>query len=183
MSASPAEISRHLAEAVGPGHLSTSPADLTIHAADYFPRRLLEVRDQGWPAGPAWVVWPGAAAEVSQVLRIASAHGIPVIPYGAGSSLVGGAAPRGELDEVSLVAHAQTGILGVELEERLNERGLGLGHMPTSVTSSTLGGWLATRWGGGKYKMNLHHGLHFVNTRNFKPEGAPRWQAAPALEE
>ncbi|MGH7393004.1 MAG: hypothetical protein ACREM3_26650 [Candidatus Rokuibacteriota bacterium] len=44
-------------------------------------------------------------------------------------------------------------------------------------------GWLAARWGGGKYKMNLHHGLHFVNTRNFKPEGAPRWQAAPALEE
>ena len=43
-------------------------------------------------------------------------------------------------------------------------------------------GWLAARWGGGKYKMNLHHGLHFVNTRNFKPEGAPQWQGAPALD-
>ena len=43
-------------------------------------------------------------------------------------------------------------------------------------------GWLAGRWGGGKYKMNLHHGLHFVNTRNFKPGGAPRRRAAPSLE-
>jgi hypothetical protein len=29
--------------------------------------------------------------------------------------------------------------------------------------------------------MNLHHGLHFVNTKNFKPDGAPRWGDAPAL--
>ena len=42
-------------------------------------------------------------------------------------------------------------------------------------------GWIAGMWGGGKFKMNLHHGLHFVNTKNFKPEGAPRWQDAPAL--
>lgn len=42
-------------------------------------------------------------------------------------------------------------------------------------------GWIAERFGGGKYKMNLHHGMHFVNTRNFKPEGEPRWQEAPEL--
>ena len=42
-------------------------------------------------------------------------------------------------------------------------------------------GWIAERFGGGKFKVNLHHGMHFVNTRNFKPEGPPRWQAAPAL--
>ena len=41
--------------------------------------------------------------------------------------------------------------------------------------------WIADRFGGGKFKMNLHHGLHFVNTKNFKPEGAPRWQDAPEL--
>ena len=43
------------------------------------------------------------------------------------------------------------------------------------------GGWIAGRFGGGKFKVNLHHGMHFVNTRNFKPEGPPRWQDAPAL--
>ena len=42
-------------------------------------------------------------------------------------------------------------------------------------------GWIAERFGGGKFKMNLHHGMHFVNTRNFKPEGEPRWKDAPEL--
>jgi len=42
-------------------------------------------------------------------------------------------------------------------------------------------GWIGERYGGGKYKMNLHHGLHWVNTKNFRPEGEPRWQDAPAL--
>jgi hypothetical protein len=42
-------------------------------------------------------------------------------------------------------------------------------------------GWIAARYGGGKFKMNLHHGLHFVNTKNFKPTGDPLWAAAPAL--
>ena len=42
-------------------------------------------------------------------------------------------------------------------------------------------GWIGARYGGGKFKMNLHHGLHFVNTKNFKPDGEPRWKDAPAL--
>jgi hypothetical protein len=42
-------------------------------------------------------------------------------------------------------------------------------------------GWIAVRYGGGKFKMNLHHGLHFVNTKNFKPEGPPQWREAPEL--
>jgi hypothetical protein len=42
-------------------------------------------------------------------------------------------------------------------------------------------GWISERFGGGKFKMNLHHGMHFVNTRNFKPAGEPRWKDAPEL--
>ena len=42
-------------------------------------------------------------------------------------------------------------------------------------------GWIEARFGGGKFKMNLHHGLHFVNTKNFKPEGEPRWKDVPEL--
>jgi len=41
--------------------------------------------------------------------------------------------------------------------------------------------WLQTRYGGGKFKLNLHHGLHFVSTKNFKPQGEPRWRDAPEL--
>ena len=42
-------------------------------------------------------------------------------------------------------------------------------------------GWIAGMWGGGKFKMNLHHGMHFVNTKNFKPAGDPKWKDAPEL--
>ena len=43
-------------------------------------------------------------------------------------------------------------------------------------------GWIAARYGGGKFKMNLHHGLHFVNTKNFKPSGDPLWAAVQAID-
>jgi len=42
-------------------------------------------------------------------------------------------------------------------------------------------GWIAARYGGGKFKLNLHHGMHFVSTKNFRPEGEPHWQEAPEL--
>ena len=43
--------------------------------------------------------------------------------------------------------------------------------------------YIRGRFGGGKFKMNLHHGMHFVNTKNFKPEGPPLWEAAAELTE
>jgi hypothetical protein len=42
-------------------------------------------------------------------------------------------------------------------------------------------GWIGGRYGGGKFKMNLHHGLHFVSTKNFRPEGEARWRDVPEL--
>jgi hypothetical protein len=43
--------------------------------------------------------------------------------------------------------------------------------------------FLRERFGGGKFKLNLHHGMHFVSTKNFKPEGPPLWKAVPELPE
>jgi len=43
--------------------------------------------------------------------------------------------------------------------------------------------FIGDRFGGGKFKLNLHHGLHFVNTKNFKPEGPPLWKDLPELGE
>lgn len=43
--------------------------------------------------------------------------------------------------------------------------------------------FIRERFGGGKFKVNIHHGMHFVSTKNFKPEGPPRWQALPECEE
>ena len=56
---------------------------------------------------------------------------------------------------------------------------LGAEEMPPFLEKPD--GWIAERYGGGKFKMNLHHGLHFVNTKNFKPAGEPRWKDAPGL--
>lgn len=164
MSVPHSEITGQLADAVGPENLSSSPVDTIAHALDFWPRALMKSRQGAWPRGPRWVVWPGAAAEVAHVLRIASSYALPVIPYGGGSSMVGGASPRGDrpwmvinckrmcnildMDEVSMVVHVQAGIVGVELEERLNARGFSLGHVPTSMTTSTLGGWLSTQSSG-----------------------------------
>jgi len=43
--------------------------------------------------------------------------------------------------------------------------------------------FIGGRFGGGKFKLNLHHHMHFVNTRNFKPAGAPIWKDLPELPE
>lgn len=43
--------------------------------------------------------------------------------------------------------------------------------------------FIRERFGGGKYKVNVHHRMHFVNTKNFKPQGPPRWQEVPELPE
>lgn len=43
--------------------------------------------------------------------------------------------------------------------------------------------FIRERFGGGKFKLNIHHGMHFVNTKNFKPEGPALWQAVPELVE
>jgi hypothetical protein len=44
-------------------------------------------------------------------------------------------------------------------------------------------GFIRERFGGGKFKLNIHHGMHFVNTKNFKPQGAALWPAIPELVE
>ncbi len=43
--------------------------------------------------------------------------------------------------------------------------------------------WIGGRYGGGKFKMNLHHGLNFVSTKNFRPEGDPLWKSIPELKD
>lgn len=43
--------------------------------------------------------------------------------------------------------------------------------------------FIRERFGGGKFKLNIHHGLSFVNTKNFKPDGPPLWAGMPELAE
>ena len=116
---------------------------------------------------PDLVVRPRTEADVINVLDWATDAGVAVVPFGGGSSVVGGVEPRGcgdypgvvsldlggldqvlEVDDVSRAARVQAGVFGPALEEQLRPTGLTLRHFPQSFEFSTVGGWLATRAGG-----------------------------------
>jgi alkyldihydroxyacetonephosphate synthase len=122
------------------------------------------------------VVYPRTEADVVAVLDWCSSSGIACIPFGGGSSVVGGVEPVGlhdrfrgvvsldltrldrvlEIDRTSRAARIQAGALGPVLEDQLRPHGLTLRHFPQSFEVSTLGGWLATR-SGGHYSTGATH--------------------------
>jgi alkyldihydroxyacetonephosphate synthase len=115
-------------------------------------------------AVPDGVAFPSDAAEVRELLRFARAAGADVVPYGGGSSVVGGIDPRPDavtltvslarlarleaFDEASGLATFGAGTTGPAVEAALGERGWTLGHFPQSWEGSTVGGWVATRSSG-----------------------------------
>ncbi len=147
---------------VGAEHVSIAMADRLVHSRDMWPRSVLWTKRGHVPHPPDAVVSPATAEEVSALLRWASEHRIPVIPYGAGSGVCGGTIPftggialnLKRMDEIhgidseSLVAELGPGIYGETLERRLNPLGYTMGHFPSSIYCSTLGGYLAARSAG-----------------------------------
>jgi alkyldihydroxyacetonephosphate synthase len=110
------------------------------------------------------VAHPSDEADVVALLDWCSSTGVAAIPFGGGSSVVGGVEPVDlgpvvsidltaldrvvEIDRTSRAARIQGGALGPVLEDQLRPHGLTLRHFPQSFEVSTLGGWLATRSGG-----------------------------------
>ena len=158
-----AELTRALVGVVGEQRVSTRTVDRATYARDMWPRLLLAVRG-GAPAEhpPDVVVWPETVDEVRDIVAVAKRFGAPIVPYGAGSGVCGGAVPiRGgitvdvkrmdrvtAIDAEALTVTAEAGINGERLERALAARGLTLGHFPSSIYCSTLGGWLAARSAG-----------------------------------
>jgi alkyldihydroxyacetonephosphate synthase len=121
---------------------------------------------------PDVVVRPESERDVVDVLDWCATNGIAVVPYGGGTSVVGGVEPRDlpaavsldlgrldrivEVDPVSKAARIQAGILGPALEDGLRPDGLTLRHFPQSFEFSTLGGWLATRAAGHYATVHTH---------------------------
>lgn len=130
----------------------------------------VEALDAGGGPGQ-WRVRPGSAAEVAEVIRRAGAHRAAVHPVGAAGRTprAFAAEPRPrvlvstrrldqvlQLDETSLLVHAQAGITGLELERILAPRGLSIGDYPPVVLTSSLGGIIAVRTPG---KSSARHGF------------------------
>ncbi|MCP4576174.1 MAG: FAD-binding oxidoreductase [Deltaproteobacteria bacterium] len=113
------------------------------------------------------MLYPESESEIREILAWASEHQVGVIPWGRGTSAVGGVeasrarGQRGlavldlknlckvvEIHKESMLADVQAGIFGPELEEALQSHGFTLAHYPESFEFSTLGGWIATRSAG-----------------------------------
>lgn len=145
---------------------STSPVDRAGHTYGKAYRDVVRALAMDFRSPPDLVARPRTTDHVGDLLHWAAEHRVAVVPYGGGSSMVGGVEYRGrehpgwlsldltsmdrvlEIDPVSRSALIQAGALGPVLEAQLREHGLTLRHFPQSFEFSTLGGWLATRAGG-----------------------------------
>ena len=142
---------------------TADPLDRAGHTYGKAYRDVVRALRGEWTNAPDLVARPHTAAEVAAILDWATE--CFVIPYGGGTSVVGGVECRDrsrpvvsldlsrlagvvEVDEVSLAARVAGGTFGPSLEDSLRPYGLTLRHFPQSFEFSTLGGWIATRAGG-----------------------------------
>ena len=141
---------------------------------------------------PDLVAFPRDESEIETVLSWAEAEGAAVIPFGGGTSVVGGVEPRLderpvvtmdlrrldrvlEVDPESLAARIQAGATGPGLEGQLREHGLTLRHFPQSFEYATLGGWIATRAGGHFATLETHIDDLVESVRAITPRGT--WES------
>ncbi|MEU1526965.1 FAD-binding oxidoreductase [Nocardia rhamnosiphila] len=155
-----------LADLVGADHISTEPVIRLRHAGGKSTPDLLRRRDLAPQDAPDAVVFPAGHDEVAAVLAYCSEQGIAVVPFGGGTSVVGGLDPvRGafdtviamdlrrldallDCDPVTGTATFGAGVTGPRAEQLLAEHGLSLGHFPQSFEYASIGGFAATRSSG-----------------------------------
>jgi len=156
-----------LAAAVGDEQVLLDTAERAYHAAGKSLADLLRIREGKLERAPDAVVYPRSTGEVARVLAVAREYDLAVVPFGGGTSVVGGVDPilppskravisldttrldrLVAIDDQSLTATFQSGIDGPSLEAELGNRGYTLGHFPQSFEHSTLGGWIAARSSG-----------------------------------
>jgi alkyldihydroxyacetonephosphate synthase len=154
-----------LLEAAGEEGVFTGAEDRVRHATGRGYPDLVRLRGGGLEAAPDAVVLPRDAGALQRILEICAAEGVAVVPFGGGTSVVGGIEPlrgghqrlisldlrrlRGvEVDARSLTATLGAGLRGPEAEAALAAKGLTLGHFPQSFEYATIGGFAATRSAG-----------------------------------
>jgi alkyldihydroxyacetonephosphate synthase len=154
-------------------HLGSSePEDRARHGIGRAYREVVQAMRGLVADVPDLVVRPETEQDVVDVLDWASAEGAPVVPFGGGSSVVGGVAPRGlegavsldltrlsglvEVDDVSRAVRLRAGTLGPDVETALKPHGLTLRFYPQSFERSSVGGWVVTR-AAGHFSTRLTH--------------------------
>ncbi len=195
-----------IGDAVGADNVLTGAEDRVRHAVGKGYADLARLRRASLEAAPDAVVLPADDAELARLLEICSAEGIAVVPFGAGSSVVGGVEPlRGPHDRLisldlgrlrgvavdrrSLTARLGAGLLGPEAEAALGREGVTLGHFPQSFQYASIGGFAATRSAGQASSGYGRFDALVTSVRLQAPVGAmetresPHTAAGPALRE
>ena len=162
----PAAARERLVAAVGAENVRDAREDRIGHAVGRSYPDLVRIRSGDASSAPDAVVLPGSAEQVAAVLAACAEQRVAVVPFGGGTSVVGGVEPvrdgmaaavsldlgrldsTVEVDRTSLTARLDAGLFGPEAERRLGAEGVTLGHFPQSFEYSTVGGWVATRSAG-----------------------------------
>ncbi|HEX9476748.1 MAG TPA: FAD-binding oxidoreductase [Candidatus Dormibacteraeota bacterium] len=182
---------------VGPAALDERPV------RDLWPLVIMDER-AGKSAPRVLVARPSGRDQVSAILRWAAANGVVVTPLGGATGVCGALGPEtGELvidmgafdrilevDETNLICRCESGVNGLALEQHLNERGLTLGHYPSSLAGTTVGGLCATRSSGQESSrygsiedMVLGLAVVLPDGTFAAPRPGPRSAVGPALHE
>jgi alkyldihydroxyacetonephosphate synthase len=192
---------------LGAAHVRTDHDARLAHTRGRSTPDLLRLRAGDAASAPDAAVYPGDHEDVVALLELCTEHRVAVVPYGGGSSVVGGLEPDAdrfagaialdlrrldalrELDEISRLAVLEPGLRGPQAEQLLGERGYTLGHFPQSFEYATLGGFAATRSSGqasagyGRFD-DLVMALQVATPRGTLRAGrAPRSAAGPDLRQ
>lgn len=183
---------------LGGDAVRTDDAERLFHARGRSYLDLLLLRAGALPALPDAVLYPADAAAVLSALAFAQEQDLAIVPFGGGSSVVGGVSPeRGTkravltldlshmdkltaVDPVAMTATAEAGMYGPAFEKALAAEGVTLGHYPQSFEFSTLGGWIAARGAG---QMSARYGKAerwLVSARLATPKGLWSTEGFPA---
>ena len=151
-----------------------------------------------FPNPPDYVAFPKSESNLQKLITFAEENKLSLIPYGGGSSVVGGVEPtkstryKGtisvdmkhfdqllEVDETSRCARFQAGVYGPALDAALKPYNLTLRHFPQSYEFSTLGGWIATRAGGHYATLYTHIDDLLESVRIVTPKGISETRRLP----
>jgi alkyldihydroxyacetonephosphate synthase len=165
-SALSADARAALRAVLGPEHVSVTHHDRLRHTSGWSTPDLLRLRAGDATDAPDAVLHPGCHEDVLALFQVCARHRLAVVPYGGGTSVVGGLAPLREgfagvvtldlrrldrlvsVDHESRTAVLEAGLRGPRAERLLAAHGLTLGHFPQSYEGATIGGYAATRSSG-----------------------------------
>jgi alkyldihydroxyacetonephosphate synthase len=201
------EVAERLASVLGAEHVRTDDESRVLHTRGKSTPDLLRIRSGQLDDAPDVVLLPGSHDEVLELLRVCGEEQVAVVPFGGGTSVVGGLEPRRagfaagaaldlrrlnrlvDLDEVSRTATLEPGLRGPEAEELLGECGYTVGHHPQSFEFATIGGFAAARSSGQASAGYGRFDERVVGLRIATPRGtielgrAPKSAAGPDLRQ